>query len=337
MTVALPTRHIVQVYGSADLKRWTHLSDFGPAGATDGIWECPALFPVSVADTGRTAWVLQVDLNPGSVAGGSGGQYFLGTFDGTTFTPRTGRDLSEPRWVDCGPDFYAAIPWSNIPDSDGRALWLGWMNNWTYAEQIPTSPWRSALTVPRSVKLRSVDGEPRLVQQPVSELQRLRSDSTHLSGRSLASEIVPLPADPARGRAVELVAVFAPEDAASVGLNVRVGSEEKTVIGYDSESRKVFVDRRASGRCDFHDEFPARHAAPLDLEDGRVKLHVLVDRSSIEVFANDGARVLTHRIFPSPSSTGTELFARGGTARLVRLDAWTLRSIWAPAPESGVA
>jgi sucrose-6-phosphate hydrolase SacC (GH32 family) len=64
-------------------------------------------------------------------------------------------------------------------------------------------------------------------------------------------------------------------------------------------------------------------------QNGRIKLHVLVDRSSVEVFANDGARVLTHRIFPDSASDGVELFTEGGTAQLTRLDAWSLRSIWA--------
>ena len=72
---------------SDDLKTWTHLSDFGPANATGGIWECPDLFPLAVdGDPANTKWVMVVNLNPGSVAGGSGGQYFVGEFDGTTFT-----------------------------------------------------------------------------------------------------------------------------------------------------------------------------------------------------------------------------------------------------------
>ena len=79
--------HKVVLYRSDDLKTWTHLSDFGPANATGGIWECPDLFPLAVdGDPENTKWVLVVNLNPGSVAGGSGGQYFVGEFDGTTFT-----------------------------------------------------------------------------------------------------------------------------------------------------------------------------------------------------------------------------------------------------------
>ncbi|WP_263820593.1 glycoside hydrolase family 32 protein [Salinibacter sp.] len=329
MTVALPTQHKVKFYESTDLKSWTHLSDFGPEGATEGIWECPALFRVPVKGTDRKRWVLQVDLNPGSVAGGSGGQYFLGDFDGTTFMSQEGHLESAPHWVDYGPDFYATIPWNNVPSEDGRALWLAWMNNWEYAEDIPTSPWRSAQSVARSVQIQSINGKPRLVQQPVKELQQLRENSVSLDEQTLEAGTMQLGDDGFSGRTLELMAEFEPGEAETVGLNVRVGENEETKIGYDAESGVVFVDRSDAGVDDFHQSFADRDEAPLMPQNGRIKLHVLVDRSSVEVFANDGARVLTHRIFPDSASDGVELFTEGGTAQLTRLDAWSLRSIWA--------
>lgn len=330
MAVALPTRHKILFYESTNLKEWSRLSEFGPAGATGGIWECPALFQVPVDEhPDSTRWVLQIDLNPGSIAGGSGGQYFIGSFDGTTFTPREGGLESAPHWVDYGPDFYAAIPWNNVPDADGRALWLAWMNNWNYAENIPTSPWRSAQTLPRSVQIRTIDGAPRLIQTPVRELQQLRTDHQTLTDRPVAPGTTGLGADGISGRSLELVAEFAPEEAETVGLLIREGTNEHTVVGYDAASDSVFVDRRNSGSVNFHEGFASRDAAPLSpQDDGLVTLHVFVDRSSVEVFANDGARTLTHRIFPSPESDGVSLVAEGGTARLARLDAWSLRSIW---------
>jgi len=328
MSVTLPTQHKVQFYESKNLKDWSLLSEFGPAGATGGIWECPALLQVPVEGTDHSQWVLQVDLNPGAVAGGSGAQYFVGDFDGTSFTPREGSLEDGPYWVDYGTDFYATIPWNNVPAEDGRALWLAWMNNWRYAESTPTSPWRSAQSIPRSVHLRSIDGAPRLVQTPVQELQQLRTDHVRLEDRTLSSDTVSLTGDGVSGTTLELRATFEPDDAETVGLNVRSGGDEKTTIGYNAGARSVFVDRRESGIVDFHDAFAARNEAPLALQDGRVTLHVFVDRSSVEVFANDGARVLTHRIFPDSTSNGVSLFANGGTARLVQLDAWSLRSIW---------
>jgi len=329
MTVALPTQHKVQFYASTDLKTWSHLSDFGPAGSTEGIWECPALFKVPVDGRADSSWwVLQVDLNPGAVAGGSGGQYFVGSFDGTTFTPHEGSIEDAPHWVDYGPDFYAVIPWKNVPAQDGRTLWLGWMNNWTYAENIPPSPWRSAQTVVRSVSLRLIDDTPHLVQNPIEELQTLCENHVHLEEQTLADEILDLTQKGLSGRSLELVVEFNPGDAETVGLNVRVGKNEKTVVGYDAATSSVFVDRRDSGDAGFHDAFADRNAAPLASPDGRVRLRVLVDWSSVEVFASGGARVLTHRIFPDSTSDGVSFFAEGGTAQLARLDAWSLRSIW---------
>jgi len=331
MAVALSKQRKIQFYASPDLKEWTHLSDFGPTGSRELIWECPALFRVPIEGENETAWVLQVDVNPGSVAGGSGGRYFVGTFDGTTFTPVDENPKEPPRWVDYGPDFYAAIPWNNRPRSQPRPIWAAWMNNWEYAKHIPTSPWRSALTLPRTVHLRRRNGGLQLVQQPIAALEKLRRNHVERSPRPLENETVSLDAQGISGRALELVAVFRPGDADRVGLNVRVGGNEKTVVGYDASEEHVYVDRRASG-AHVHDAFPARNAAPLSLNNGRVKLHVLVDWSSVEVFANDGVRVLTHRIFPDSQSTNVSLFASGGRARLVQLDAWALRSIW---PEGG--
>ncbi|MFB6279789.1 MAG: glycoside hydrolase family 32 protein [Salinibacter sp.] len=329
MSIVLPTQHKVQFYESTNLKEWTLLSEFGPAGATGGMWECPALFRVPVEGQDRTQWVLQVDLNPGSVAGGSGAQYFLGTFDGTTFTPNDGFLERGPHWVDYGPDFYATIPWNNVPETDGRALWLAWMNNWSYAEDIPTSPWRSAQTVPRSVRLRSIDGVPRLVQAPVQELQQLRTDHVRLDARMLSSDTVSLAEDGVAGTTLELDATIKPGDAETVGLTVRAGAKQETHIGYETASETLFVDRTRSGATGFHEDFGARHEAPLAPRNGKVRLHVLVDRSSVEVFANGGARVLTERIFPDSTSDGVSFFATGGPARLVHLDAWSLRSAWA--------
>lgn len=329
MTVALPTQHKVQFYASDDLKEWTHLSDFGPAGATGGVWECPDLFELPVdGNPNETRWVLQVDLNPGAVAGGSGAQYFVGDFDGQAFTLDEDFSSDEPHWVDYGTDFYATITWNNLPASDGRQTWIGWMSNWAYAGDIPTAPWRSAQSVPRSVGLRTIGDELRLVQEPVEELQQLREEHVQIDPQAVEEGEAALAEEGIAGKALELVATFEPGEAETFGLNVRVGEGEKTVVGYDAEAGAVFVDRRSAGATGFHEDFPGRYEAPLALQDGRVKLHVLVDWSSVEVFANDGARVLTHRIFPDGESEGVEFFAEGGAAQLVSLDAWSLRSIW---------
>ena len=131
MVLALADAHQVQFYSSPDLRRWTHLSDFGPAGATGGQWECPDLFELAVAVEGgaeasSSRWVLVVSLNPGGLQGGSGTQYFLGHFNGTHFTAED--DDDSIRWLDYGKDYYAAVSWNQAPDN-GRYM-IGWMSNW---------------------------------------------------------------------------------------------------------------------------------------------------------------------------------------------------------------
>lgn len=331
MVVALPTEHKIQLYSSPDLKEWAYMSEFGPAGAVGGVWECPDLFELPVdGDDENTRWVLHVDLNPGGVAGGSGGQYFLGSFDGTTFTPDAPPAVGDrhARWADYGADYYAAVSWSDIPDVDGERLWLAWMNNWMYAQDIPTSPWRSAQSLPRRVSLRTIDGEVRLVQTPVAQLNVLRREQHRIEDLDLRSEVVDLGDRGVRGTTLEIVAEFEPREADIVGLKVRTGEGEETIVGYRAAEDELFVDRSNAGEDGFHEGFPARHAGPLATRDGTVRLHIFVDWSSVEVFGGRGESVITDRIFPAPESDGVSVFAEGGSARLVSLDVWELASAW---------
>ena len=329
MVVALSTEHKVQFYASDDLKEWTHLSDFGPSGAVGGVWECPDLFELPIdGDTNRTRWVLQVDLNPGAPAGGSGGQYFVGHFDGEAFTSDVAVPVGDEhaRWVDYGADFYATQSWSGVPNVGGDRLWIAWMNDWRYAGDIPTSPWRSAQSLPRRVMLRTIDGAVSLLQLPAPELGILRRAQQRLEDVEVGEGTLLLSSRGIAGTALEIIAAFEAGDADVFGLKVRMGGSEETLVGYDLDAGEVFVDRTRSGRVDFHPTFAARHSGPLPAQGNRIRLHVFVDWSSIEVFAEGGRTVISDRIFPDPESDGLALFAEGGAARLISLDVWTLAS-----------
>ena len=164
MVVALPTEKKVKFYASPDLKEWTHLSDFGPAGATGGIWECPDLLVVPVVEaghrTGASRWLLVVNINGGTPAGGSACQYFVGQFDGQQFINDNVRDLE--LWADWGADFFAAQSWSNLP-KNASPTWIAWMSNWRYANQEPTTPFRTAQSIPRELSLVKTDAGLRLL------------------------------------------------------------------------------------------------------------------------------------------------------------------------------
>lgn len=115
------------IYSSPDLKNWTKESSFGHGyGAQDGVWECPDLMELPVRGTDRTKWVLICNINPGGPFGGSAAQYFVGDFDGKTFTCDTKPEIT--KWMDYGKDHYAAVSWSNVPEK--RHTVIAWMSNW---------------------------------------------------------------------------------------------------------------------------------------------------------------------------------------------------------------
>ena len=324
MAVALSAEHVVRLYRSDDLLAWSHLSDFGPAGSTDGVWECPDLFSLSVdGGPGLARWVLVVSVQEGAPAGGSGMQYFVGDFDGTTFTadPAHGTTLGGgASWVDHGADYYAAVSFNDDPHD--RRLLVGWMSNWDYGREVPARPYRGAMSAPRTYELRTHRGRLVLVQRPVVE--GLPAPVHRATAQDLPDGVHPLP-DECRARSAVITAELDPGTASRCGLLVRVGTGECTVIGYDAAKRALYVDRTASGDTDFHPGFGAVHRAPLDLDAGEpLVLEIHLDTTSVEVYADGGRVVITDQVFPSPGSDAIALFAEGGTAHLHSLSATTL-------------
>ncbi len=316
--MALAARDRVALYTSPDLIEWEWASEFGAGyGAPARVWECPDLFPLRVDDDpDREKWVLVVSINGER---GSAMQYFVGNFDGTRFTCDDHPD--RVRWVDYGRDCYAAVSWSDTPESNARRLWLGWMNNWKYARAAPTRPWRGVMTIPRELRLRSSDDGVQLVQIPAAELRVLRSEVLRQIRVIVEPGIdVPLPV---RGDALEIIAEFALADAHEFGIRVRTGSGESTTVGYDVAEAALFVDRGRSGDTSFHDDFPGKHHGSLKPVQGQVKLHVFVDACSVEVFGNDGTTVITDLIFPAAASDGITLYSVG-TAVAVTMEVYRL-------------
>ncbi len=180
MAVALPNEHKVRLFASANLLQWSQLSDFGPAGALGGQWECPDLFRLGVVGATPDAkkeskWVMIVNLNPGAVQGGSGTQYFIGNFDGKAF--HNENPPSKTLWADWGKDFYAAVTYFNAAPNDPRKLFQGWFGNWEYAKDEPTSPQRGAMSFPRQILTASGAG-----RNPPDSGARQRSAATTRHG-----------------------------------------------------------------------------------------------------------------------------------------------------------
>lgn len=327
MVVALAAEKRCRFYGSPDLKHWTVLSEFGPAGAKGTPnWECPDLFELPiVGEPGQTRWVLHINIGGGSAAGGSGGQYFVGRFDGKTFTDDN--PLDQVLFSDFGKDFYAAVSWNDAVTKDNKRFWIGWMNDWQYANDVPTHPWRSQMSIPRAISLRRIGHELRLIQEPIANLNMLRGKEETLSAATLSAGKKVEAA--IGGQCLELNATLDIGRANELGLIVREGSSEQTIISYDVKARQLFIDRSHSGKSDFNRGFASRQTAPLEADNGRIKLHVFVDRCSVEVFANDGQVTMTDLIFPAAQSTGVALYSKGGDAKVVSFEEWPMQSIWA--------
>ncbi|MEU6228275.1 GH32 C-terminal domain-containing protein [Streptomyces sp. NPDC047042] len=226
-------------------------------------------------------------------------------------------------WADYGKDYYAAVSWEDAPD--GKRYMIGWMNNWDYGGAVPTSPWRGAQSIPREMALRTIDGRIRLTSRPVSSVASLWQNPVSETGGTVTDTTRPLIGPAAEGKALDIEATFSLQDADRFGLKVRTGANgEGTVIGYDTTTGELYVDRTLSGAVDFNSTFPGVQTAPLKAENGRIKLRVLVDWSSVEVFGGSGEAVITDQIFPDPAAQGVQVFAENGS---VRLDSAVVRHV----------
>jgi fructan beta-fructosidase len=166
-TMLLVAGDHLQIWSSPNLKTWKKVSEFGKdTGAHGGVWECPDLFPLKIEGSDEVKWVLLISINPGAPNGGSGTQYFIGDFDGKTFTT----DQTENRWIDLGRDNYAGVTYNEAPNNE--RIFIGWMSNWDYAGDTPTEKWRSAMTVPRELTLRKVGDDVSLFNYPVTAFEK---------------------------------------------------------------------------------------------------------------------------------------------------------------------
>jgi fructan beta-fructosidase len=316
----------VKILDSRDLKTWALQSTFGPLGKGKGQWECPDLFELPLGEkSAARKWVLIVNRNPGAPAGGTGVQYFVGNFDGSRFTTEAPAD--QELWADYGKDFYATNSFSDLPASDGRRIWMGWISNWLYANIEPTILWRGAQSFPRVLRLKRFRDGVRMTQAPIAELEQLRSQPLlHLNGGSIDTANEKIKSLRIRGDSLEIEASLLP-GRGEVGFRVRKGQEEQTVIAASAKDGRLFIDRVHSGLVFFSPDFPGRHESTLHWT-SPIKLHIFLDRSSVQVFANDGERVLTDRIYPSPGSDALEIFSNSRGGKIKSLTIWKLNSIW---------
>lgn len=313
--MVLAARYEVRFYSSANLRDWEYTGCFGKGyGAQPSLWECPDLVQLPV-DEGRNGhkWMLIVNVNPGGVFGGSATEYFIGEFDGNTFVCDT--PAQQTKWLDYGKDHYAAVTFSDIPD---RTVAMAWMSNWQYADKVPSAPFRSANTLPRELSLFTSNNEIYACQKPVEELSALVKKSYSSNGFTLK---------PGQGNK----ALLLDKGTCGVSCNVRLekgsrldlrfGNEAGEYVSLTLDGKTISMDRSHSGLMTDREDFNRIVEAPMDLCfacDG-YDLDVYLDRSSIEVFVDNGRISFSQLIFPTQAYHILEFDAEGGNVSVENL------------------
>lgn len=275
------------LFGSPDLIHWQRLSTVTMPGSS----ECPDMFELPIdGEPGATRWIFV----------GGDGRYFIGSFDGTTFTPEAG-----PLRVDYGPNFYATQTWNDAPR--GRRIQIAWMAGGQY----PEMPFNQQLTLPFELSLRRNEEGLRMYRRPVRELARLRGKPEQYRNIPLApgaSVTMPAPSD-----LMEVYLVLQP--GASDSVTIQAGSAQ---VHYSVKHATL----HAMGR-----------ACPLKLEGGTLSLRLIMDRTSVEVVANEGAATFSGCILPTQEKPRLLVSAAGGAAKLVRAILWPMRPAVIPASD----
>ena len=279
----------MRIYSSKDLKNWKFESAFGKGyGNHDGVWECPDLMKLQVRGTDTQKWMLICNINPGGPFGGSATQYFVGDFDGHTFTC----DHKDTRWMDYGKDHYATVTFDNAPD--GRRVALAWMSNWQYANEVPTKQFRSANSVPRDLDLFEYNGQYYCGVTPSKELLALRGKKT--ANPTEACEIVVDAKGP-------------------MTLTLSNTKGEQVTMRYDKAAKTFTMNREKSGDTAFSEAFPVETTAPVY---GNIRqFRIFIDRCSIEVFDAEGRLAMTNLVFPTEPYN--KLTVKGGKASVYQL------------------
>jgi fructan beta-fructosidase len=299
----------VMFYSSKNLKSWKKESGFGAGtGAHGGVWECPDLIPFDV--DGKKTWLLIVSINPGGAQGGSSAQYFTGDFDGHVFTPSD----TITRWADYGPDNYAGVTFSN---TGNEKIFLGWMSNWQYGTTVPTVQWRSAMTLPRKLDLKKIGQAFYTTMMPVDALEKLVTKSEDYKEIPSVNEISL--SGPTRLE-LNLSGLH------SFSLIFSNASGQNVKAGYDEEKNAFFIDRTQAGRSDFYPGFATIHYAPRFARSDDSKITLILDNTSLELFADGGLTTMTEIFFPDQPFNALQQEASIRPISGIRVS--RLKSIW---------
>jgi fructan beta-fructosidase len=298
------------MFESSNLKDWSLISETPPG-------ECPDMFELAIENQpGQKKWVYVAgDYNPATPNNGVGAKYFIGDFDGLEFTDQS------PAYR-LGGNFIVGQSFNNIPTEDGRRIYMGW--KWLpeyeyYGEHAygTFGPWTGGIqTLPVVLTLRDIpDVGLRLIYNPAEELESMRGEHFQFGPQIIAEGNSLLSSQGIEGELLEMIVQFQLDTATEFGLQLRKGPQGDCTVGYNTATQELFFTS-ATG-----DNAISQALAPVD---GKVTLHIFLDRSVVDIFGNDGLTWNTEFFKADPDSLGIELYTIGGTVELLSLDIWKL-------------
>ncbi|MFI1851778.1 glycoside hydrolase family 32 protein [Streptomyces sp. NPDC020480] len=308
--MALAENNKVGFYHSTDLKSWTYVSGFIKDGI--GVLECPDLFRIT-AENGTRTWVLGVSANGKGSGLPSTYAYWTGSFDGTTFTA----DAPDPQWLDHGWDWYAAVTFEKR-DANGTLdpaarYAIGWLNHWDYANTTPTidcDGFNGTDSIVREITLkRAASGTYYLASQPIAALDGHVSRTVNLGDLEVDGRRVL----DYTGTAYELTTEIAWDQLTGAGLQLRRSADGVRHIDAGIYRDYAFVNRGYAVSPDSSGRW-RESRTPFDPSSRMVRLRILIDRTSVEMFIDDGRYVHSSEAFPDPADTGLALFTIDGGA-----------------------
>ena len=311
----------VYFYKSENLIDWQFLSTFGNP-ADSRVWECPDLFPLLEDETGESKWILLVSIQKNAPNGGSATSYFVGHFDGKEFKA----DITKQKWLDRGPDNYAFVTWSNLDEFRNKVIGIGWMSNWIYAQEVPTHPWRGAMTMPRKLSLAKINREYIVKSTPILEFEKLRGKRKIFENIEIGN-LYTFKWDFDSSLEILMAFDFVKTDASEIIFKLYNTLDEFISIVIDLNAQQLNVDRSQSSKNVFNSEFYKVHSAPVKLY-ALNTLHLIIDCSSIEVFINHGELVFTEIFFPTNDYNQIEIITNHGICFFKSLMMFPLNGIW---------
>lgn len=232
--------------------------------------------------------------------------------------------IQRAKWIDHGSDFYAGVTFNGLPID--KRIMIAWMNNWDYANGVPTSPWRGVQSLPRALSLVTSPDGGRIVQQPVKQVDQLAANASYKEGTSTLSSTKRTLPRAAWGTTQRIDLAIRPGTATTAGIQVFADDTSATIIGWDASSQRLYLDRTDSGNTSFNASFPRVDSAPARLDaTGTLRLRIYLDRSTVEVFTADGKVAISDTVFPHEGARAIRLFAEGGTAQVVSVITVPLR------------